>query len=164
MAGIFRAACALALCSALGCSPRVDFERMRQQQRADPYSASTTFSNGVTMRVPPPGTIPIDQRNASEEVVSGQREFEVFCAVCHGRDGSGGSVMSTNIPGPRPPSLLTGDPVVRSDAELLDIISHGRNRMPAYDWALPGDGRQRVLTYMRRLQQSARGAAPEAAR
>ena len=142
--------CIAAACAAIACSPQLDFERMRQQPRAGAYSAAG-FS---AMRVPPAGTMPIATPDAE---VSGERardRFDVFCAVCHGTDGSGQSVMAGNMPGMAPPPLTARDARDRSDDELLDIVSHGRRRMPAYDWALTMADRRAVIAYVRRLQQA----------
>ena len=145
-------------CSAIACSPQLDFERMRQQPRADAYSAGDIS----TMRVPPSGTIPVgttDSSLASNE--HGRQQFDVFCAVCHGADGSGHSVMAANMPDMAPPPLTAPDARGRSDDELLDIVSHGKRRMPGYDWALTDVERRAVVAYVRTLQQ-ATPAAPEA--
>ena len=147
-----RAAAILGICACAGtaCSPSVDFERMRQQQRVNPYAAS--------MRVPPRGAVPLAPRTAVD-ASQGQRQFEVFCAVCHGADGSGQSVMAGNMPAAPPLSLLSGPAAERTDSELLDIIANGMNRMPGYAWALSAPERDAVVAYVRRLQQSARAPA-----
>lgn len=176
------AAIAACGCASVGCSRRLpDFERMRQQQRTDPYEASAVFSDGMAMRVPPTATVPRDARDMPAAVatgleggapvrdipipvtpglvVLGQHHFEIFCAVCHGADGSGGAVMAANMPGKRPPSLLTPTAAAYPAGYLYDVISRGRNRMPAYDWAVPPAERWAVIAYVRALQRST--ASPE---
>jgi mono/diheme cytochrome c family protein len=171
----------------LGCSSQLpDFERMRQQQRTDPYEGSRVFSDGLAMRVPPTGTVPYDpaphsiavttglDRGAhvhdipvpvtADLVAAGKRQFEIFCAVCHGSDASGRSVMARNMPGIPPPSLLTAGAADHPAGYFFELISHGRNRMPAYDWALPPLDRWGVVAYLRTLQASAAQQITEAGR
>jgi len=149
----------------IACSGSMDFERMRQQQRGDPYGQSVVFSNGMVMRVPPEGTMPMDQPIAASRPVDliarGEHQFQIFCAVCHGVDGSGNSVMTANMPGGPPLSLLIGPATEYSDSELFDLLSHGRNRMPAFDWAMPAADRQAVVAFVRMLRQKS-GAVPQA--
>jgi mono/diheme cytochrome c family protein len=101
--------------------------------------------------------VPLEAGTAVD-AAQGQHQFEVFCAVCHGADGTGQSVMSANMPGTTPPSLLSGSAAERSDTELAAIIANGMNRMPGYAWALSAPERDAIVAYMRRLQQSARPA------
>ncbi len=131
------------------CSPRTDFERMRQQPRVDPFGGSV---DGQTMRVPPAGTVAVAQRTAENPVADGRRAFEIHCSVCHGADGAGATAMASNMPEKRPPPLDSSEARQRSDAEVLDIILHGRNRMPSYAWALSEAEQTAVVTYVRQLQ------------
>jgi len=62
--------------------------------------------------------------------------------------------MAGNMPDMAPPSLTAPDARGRSDDELLDIVSHGKRRMPGYDWALTDVERGAVVAYVRRLQQT----------
>ena len=149
---------------------------MRQQQRADPYHRSGAFSDGLAMRVPPPGTAEYSSERAGTAAIAtgrqggvalhdipvpitpellerGQREFEIFCAACHGENGAGQAVMAANIPGNAPPSLLAPHAAQLSAGELFALISQGRNRMPAYSWALPAGDRWAVVAHMRTLQR-----------
>jgi mono/diheme cytochrome c family protein len=155
-------ACALCVCAA-GCSRSLDFERMRQQSRGDAYEASARFLNGMTMRVPPSGTVPAGTRDAAESpavtadlLARGRHHYETQCVVCHGAAGSGNAVMAQNLPGGAMLSLLTEQTTSRTDGELFDIVSRGRNRMPAFAWALSADDRWAAVAYMRTLQEQGR--------
>ena len=167
----------------IGCSGGPpDFERMRRQPRVDPYEASRVFADGIAMRVPPGGTVPHSAgtplgpvttglergspvRNVPlpitpDLIALGQHHYEIFCAVCHGADGSGHSVMSANMPGLPPPAL----PRVRAAAYpagyLFQVVTHGKNRMPSYEWALPPADRWAVIAYLQRPQQTASPSGP----
>jgi mono/diheme cytochrome c family protein len=137
-----------------------DFERMRQQQRADAYEASTFFSDGKVMRTPPAGTVAHDGQETSPPaptpavLAAGRHHFEIHCAVCHGADGSGRSLMAENMYGSRPPSLLTPAVASQPAGALFELISAGKNRMPSFAWVLPPADRWAVVAYLRTLHPS----------
>ena len=159
-----------------------DLERMRQQQRYDPYEGSALFADGMAMRTPPAGTVPREPRDSPpgvatgvahgapvhgvpiavtpELLAAGRHHFDIYCAVCHGADGSGQSPMAENMPGTPPPSLLTAQVATRPAGELFAVISAGKGRMPSYAWALPPADRWAVIAYLRTLQPAGpQGAA-----
>ena len=127
-----------------GCSRSLDFERMREQKRTDAYAAS--------MRTPPAGTVAVSDRTVSVTDVSverGRHVYDIYCAVCHSEDSSAPTVMASNMPGTPPPALTTGEAAQRSAAEMFEVVSRGKNRMPAYDWALPTEDRWAVVAYVK---------------
>jgi len=127
-----------------GCSRSVDFERMREQKRTDAYAAN--------MRTPPLGTVAVSDRKISLADVSverGRHVYDIYCALCHAENPSAPSVMGSNMPGTPPPPLTTGEVAQRSAAEMFEVVSHGKNRMPAYDWALPPEDRWAVVAYVK---------------
>src|SRR3954470_14493766 len=109
-------------------------QRMSEQPRYDVYEASRFFWNGMTMQVPPAGTVARDAvldralatgRSASgayltklplavtpELLALGRSRFRIFCGACHGAGGYGGSVVAANLGERRPPSLRS--PAVRA--------------------------------------------------
>jgi mono/diheme cytochrome c family protein len=158
---------------------------MRQQQRYDPYEASALFADGMAMRTPPAGTVsraPTDtapavatgmERGAPvteiplavtpELLALGRHQFDIYCAVCHGADGSGRSLVAENMHGNRPPALLTPEMAARTPGQLFEVISAGRGRMPSYAWALPPTDRWAVIAYLQALRQARRPAGAPAA-
>jgi mono/diheme cytochrome c family protein len=173
---------AVAFCPfALACgnSPereRLDFERMRLQQRYDLYGKSGVFANHQSMQAPPPGTVTREsaldtgaigtgmsggQLVASvplsltpAQLVRGERKFTIYCAVCHGDGGFGGSIVAENMGPPRPPSLRSDSLAARPDGYIFDVATHGKGRMPAYAVELTPTERWAVIGYIRMLQQS----------
>jgi mono/diheme cytochrome c family protein len=153
---------------------------MRQQQRYDPYEGSALFADGMAMRAPPAGTVARELRDVPSAVATGlqdgapvqqlpvavtpgllaagQRAFEVYCDVCHGADGSGRSIMADNMPGPRPPSLVSPEVAAYPPGQLFAVISGGKARMPAFSWALPPSDRWAVIAYIRTVVQTAPAA------
>jgi mono/diheme cytochrome c family protein len=147
-------------CLASGCARDADFDRMRRQDRPNPFEQSAAFGDGAMMRVPPAGTVPQETLDVSPPITAvliagGGHQFEIVCAVCHGQDASGGSIMSANISGTRPPPLVGGRVAALSDAELFNVITRGRNRMPGFGWSLPAAERWAVVAYVRTLQTAA---------
>ena len=64
---------------------------------------------------------------------TGESLFKSKCAMCHGADGAGQTAMGKAL---KIPDLHSEVVQKRSDAELAEIISKGKNKMPAYDTKL----------------------------
>lgn len=164
-----------------GCSSRTpfgDFERMRVQQRVDPYSTSHVFANGASMQAPPPHTVSIESAADSGVLGSGvvdsagqpargvpvavtpamletgRRAFVVYCAVCHGPAGFGGSVVAANMGTARPPSLRSAGARALPAGMIFRIATMGLGRMPSYASQLPASERWAVVAYLQRLQST----------
>ena len=171
--------CAMLTAGACGPSTerqRVDFERMRHQQRYDAYGGSALFANQSSMQAPPHGTATResatdtgvigtgirDGRLAAdvpvpvtpERIVTGQRKFTVYCAVCHGVAAFGGSTVAQDMGAPRPPSLRNAEMLVEPAAYFFVVATHGKGRMPAYAPQLTTDERWDVVAYIERLQHT----------
>jgi mono/diheme cytochrome c family protein len=153
-----------------------DFERMREQRRADPYEASAYFRDGMVMRRPPAGTVTWEAQDVPpavatgrvhgapavavpvpvtpQQIAAGRHHYDIHCAVCHGADGSGRSVMADNMPEHRPPSLLSVELAAAPAGHLFEVISSGLEHMPAYGWALSARERWSVVAYVQSLQAS----------
>lgn len=167
-----------ALFAALGCAhsserERVDFERMRLQQRGDVYATSSAFPNGAVMQTPPDSSIPVEQApdadlvpaNAAalaqspmpatlEVITLGRQKFATYCAVCHGAGGFGGSIVALNMGPPRPPSLRRPAALTFPAGYIFSVATHGLGRMPAYAPQLTTEERWAVAAYVKRLQRT----------
>lgn len=154
---------------------RVDFERMRRQQRYAPYQEAPMFRDGMAMRVPPAQTLSHEEFVAGPDVTSGRRGdaalsavpltvtpevtasgerlFGVYCAVCHAVRGAGGSgtVVGRNMT-PVPPPLVGDSAHAFTAGQQFALITSGRGRMPAYAWAIPPSDRWAIVAYLRSLQ------------
>lgn len=166
----------LAACGRTTERERIDFERMRIQQRGDLYSASPAFANGATMQAPPAGTLPrgasgdtgvvvtgllrgaaattIPQPITSESLAVGAAKFRVYCAVCHGSAGFGGSTVAENMGPPRPPSLRSARVAAVPVGYIFGVATNGLGRMPSYAGSLTASERWDVVAYIRALQQT----------
>ncbi|MDP9338962.1 MAG: cytochrome c [Acidobacteriota bacterium] len=78
---------------------------------------------------------------------AGATLFKTKCAVCHGPDGTG-SPTGKKL-GAR--NLASAEVQSQSDAQLTDVITKGKNKMPAYDGKLKPDEFTALVAYVREL-------------
>ena|SRR5689334_7931738 len=62
--------------------------------------------------------------NSAEAVREGMLHFADHCAICHGNDGSGDTMMGHGMY-PKPPDLRAAATQSRSDGEIFWIIENG---------------------------------------
>jgi mono/diheme cytochrome c family protein len=74
--------------------------------------------------------------------------FKSKCAGCHGADGTG-SVMGKKMGAH---DFTSADVQGLSDAQLTDIITNGKNKMPKYA-SLPPDQVKGLVDYIRTLKK-----------
>lgn len=136
-----------------------------------------TSPNHISSRVPPEHTSPvgfeqykypasIDEasknlknplaQNSSQEVLlTGQRYYEINCAVCHGYKGEGGEKNSSvsTFMALKPPSLLSDKVRNWNDAQIYHTITMGQGLMGPYASHIPQKYRWQVVNYIRHLQK-----------
>ncbi|HXY08620.1 MAG TPA: cytochrome c [Terriglobales bacterium] len=78
----------------------------------------------------------------------GETLFKTKCAACHGPDGKGEVPMGKKL-GAR--DLSSAEVQSQSDAQLSDIVTKGKNKMPAYDGKLSKEQIDQLLAYIREL-------------
>lgn len=71
--------------------------------------------------------------------------FKAKCAMCHGADGKGGK-MGTRDFG-------SAEVKAETDAQLVEIITKGKGKMPAYDGKLKDTEIKGLVTYIRGLSK-----------
>lgn len=160
----------LGLAALLGCD-----HEMQDQPRYDALETGPLFEDGMADRRPVPGTVPrghlggdellvtgmLDGRPAdvvpfaitAEVLERGRERYDIFCAVCHDRAGTGrGIVVRRGFQ--QPPSLheerLREVPL----GHFVDVMRRGFGVMPPYSQQLPPRDRWAVAAYMRALQLS----------
>lgn len=97
-----------------------------------------------------------------EVLARGQQQFNIYCAVCHGRNGRGnglvtqraGQILATTW---TPPSnildeTLHGDQY--PDGKLFSTITNGVRKMAGYASQIKAEDRWAVVAYVRALQMS----------
>ena len=78
----------------------------------------------------------------------GAATFKGKCAMCHGPDGSGKTAMGEKL-GIR--DLHSADVQKQTDAQLSEIVTKGKNKMPAYDGKLTKEQIDQVVAFVRSL-------------
>lgn len=74
--------------------------------------------------------------------------FKSKCALCHGEDGSGGTPSGRAL---KAKDLRSDEVQKNTDAELTEVITKGRNKMPAFGQKLKPDQIQQLVGYIRHL-------------
>lgn len=148
---------------------------MFDDAKYEPYEASTLFPDGSSARPLPAGTVargllaedrllatgvggdgqfaanplPIGR----EVLVRGRQRYDVFCAPCHDRVGTGnGMIVRRGYT--RPPSFH--EPRLRQvpDGHIFDVMTRGLGQMPSYASQVPVEDRWAIVAYVRALQLS----------
>jgi mono/diheme cytochrome c family protein len=79
---------------------------------------------------------------------TGETLFKGKCAMCHGPDGAGKTTMGQAL---KIPDLHSPDVQKLSDAELTQIVTKGKNKMPAYEAKLSKEQIALVVGFARDL-------------
>ena len=73
-------------------------------------------------------------------------DYKAKCAMCHGASGEGKAAMKTR-------DFSSADVQKQSDAELTDIITKGKEKMPSYDGKLSKDQIGDLVKWIRTLKK-----------
>jgi mono/diheme cytochrome c family protein len=149
------------------------FPDMARTARYNAFEANPNFADGMTLRVPPTGTIPRGLLPVSSEAAipagstpenpfkaddaaaaeRGKVVFETFCVPCHGPKAEGdGLVVQHGFPAP--PTLMRARTRAMSDAQIFGIITNGTGGMPAYDSQIAREDRWKAILHVRKLQNA----------
>lgn len=167
------AAAVLVVASALaGSACRQD---MHDAPRYDPLEASTVFPKGSSAQPLVAGTVPRGFLRADEafytakvggqpidtfpfavtrgDLDRGEERFNIYCAPCHGRTGSGnGMVVQRGFR--QAASLHMARLREMPVGYLYDVITNGFGVMPDYRGQIEPEDRWRIVAYIRALQLS----------
>lgn len=143
------------------------------------FTKNPNFSDGMTMRIPPSGTVPrdytpfeytIDPESrikagfelhnpyapTDDYLVRGKKAFTIFCTVCHGEKGQGdGNLYSSGLYPMKPRDLTRGVVLNLKDGEIYHTITLGFGSMGAYGSQVQPDDRWKLVMYIRKLQEYA---------
>src|SRR5579871_6807536 len=75
--------------------------------------------------------------------------FKAKCAMCHGPDGKGQTAMGKTL---NLRDLGSSEVQSQSDADLTNIVTNGKGKMPKYDGKLTKDQITDVVKYLRTLK------------
>jgi hypothetical protein len=145
------------------------------------FTRNPNFRDGMTMRVPVPGTVPrgytpfnytIDPESrkragielvnpfhpTSESVTAGKKIYSTFCLGCHGDSGVGNGPLFESGLYPLPPRDLTDKVSIDlKDGEIFHTITLGFGSMGAHGSQIRADDRWKLVLYIRSLQAEALG-------
>ena len=151
---------------------------MKNQPKFKGQAESDFFSDGRSGRRPVPGTVAIGQLKEDEGfytgakdglyvgsnplpindelLTRGQERFNIYCAPCHDRTGSGRGMvgaksmwLANSLHDDRAKQMV--------DGEIFQVISYGRRSMPSYRFQIPERDRWAIVSYVRALQRSTSG-------
>lgn len=69
--------------------------------------------------------------------------YKAKCAMCHGADGKGGKMGTRDF--------ASAEVKAETDAQLTDIVTKGKGKMPAYGGKLSDADVKGLVTYIRSL-------------
>ena len=150
-------------------------QQMADQPRYEPLQRSTFFGDERSARLPVPDTVARGHLDADtafftgkvgdtqvgtlpfpltrEVLQRGQERFDVFCAPCHDRTGSGNGMIVQR--GFRHPPSYHIDRLRQAPlGHFFDVITHGFGSMPDYADQVPARDRWAIAAYVRALQLS----------
>jgi mono/diheme cytochrome c family protein len=74
--------------------------------------------------------------------------YKTNCVLCHSADGSGDSASGKAL---HAKDLRSDEVQKQSDAELTDVITKGKGKMPAFGAKIPPDDVTKLVAYIRQL-------------
>lgn len=152
---------------------------MKKQDKYKTQAESAFFADGRASRAPVAGTVAQELYRpdrafatgigpdgnyvaqnplpiTKETLLQGQRKFDIYCAPCHDRTGSGRGIVPAKavwVPG-----NLHDERIVNFvDGELYHVITNGRRSMPGYRFQISEKDRWAIVAYIRALQRAWRG-------
>lgn len=81
---------------------------------------------------------------------TGESLFKAKCAMCHGQDAAGKTAMGQAL---KIPDLHSADVQKLSEAELTQLVTKGKNKMPAYDTKLSKEQITKLVGFVRELSK-----------
>lgn len=164
-------ACA-AMITGCGDSGRPPLDYVPHMFDSEAVKAQHLGPDGIAGRNPVPGTLAINQEvyhfatdpdgagrdlknplpRTKSVLVRGQKLFNTYCIVCHGKRGEGDGNVVPKFP--RPPSLQSEKVRGWTDGRIFHVLTIGQNLMPSYASQVSVDERWAIIHYVRVLQRS----------
>ncbi|MCR9144950.1 MAG: cytochrome c [bacterium] len=108
-----------------------------------PYAAGEGAIAGQELQNPLPKTKAVLAR--------GQKEYNAYCAVCHGYTGMGDGPVTPRFPDI--PAVVSPTIMNWKDGEIFHIVTMGRARMYPYAAQINPEDRWSIVHYVRLLQE-----------
>jgi hypothetical protein len=152
---------------------------MHDQPRFEPFEQSDLFADGRSARPRVPGTVARGERVYDAHLLEGRvdgdfaatypltitrtvlergrERYDVFCAACHDRVGTGnGIVVQRGLK--QPPSLHIERLRRSPPGYLFDVITRGFGSMTDLSDRIPPEDRWAITAYVHALQRSQNGS------
>jgi len=150
-------------------------QEMYDQPKYEPLEASAFFADGQSARHPVEGTVSRGMLRSDtrlyagkeegrlltsfplpvtrELLVRGRERYDIFCAPCHDRVGSGNGMVVQR--GYRPPPSFHIERLREAPVgHHFDVITSGFGAMPDHAAQIPAEDRWAIVAYVRALQLS----------
>ncbi|HEY0713245.1 MAG TPA: cytochrome c [Polyangia bacterium] len=167
---------------ASGCDEDLLNPMAARQPKVGAYGPSDFYTDGMSMRQPPPGTVPRQRLTGNPGLTSGregtnlvttipikvddalmrlgQKRYNITCGTCHGPLGDGDSIVARQMSLKPPPSLmLFAD---RPAGYIFEVATQGHGLMAAYAAEMTVKERWAVVAYVKALQRAATATLAEA--
>ena len=127
----------------------------------EPAAAKAEPANASVMDTTP--WVDKNPLTLTDKVLSkGQEQFNIYCAVCHGRDGRGNGLVNERAQKILsqqwiPPASMHQDVLYSDkypDGKLFSTITNGIRKMPGYAAQIKARDRWAIVAYVRALQAS----------
>ncbi len=152
---------------------------MYYSQAYDSYSENPNFANGMTSRMPVPGTIKRGEMlpyhlemsdssyaysgleknplNPTDSLLGvGKHLFNIYCAICHGEKLDGNGPLYSGGSGPftsAPANFMTGPKSAMPVGTMFYVATYGKNMMGSYASQLDQSQRWAVVAYIHSIQR-----------
>ena len=188
----FRAAVVVSVVALTGCARGCTSSRppihinpsMFNQPKVLPQTSSDFFYNGMSMRDPVPGTVPVGGlkedgafftgRGGDGQFVAtipepvtdallerGRQRYTIYCQPCHDARGDGKGILY--LRGNVPTASFHQEKILKyPDGQVFDVMTNGQGLMPAYRWPVPAADRWAIIAYIRDLERKRLASAPAA--
>lgn len=147
---------------------------MNVQAYNRPLTASEFFADGSSARPLIEGAVPQTDQLVNDPAVTGkdlngdflttlpmpvtqglinrgQERFNIYCSVCHGKDGhADGQAVAFGFPAP--PDLLDSNAIALENGKVFDIITNGQATMLSYAYRVKAADRWAIIAYIRAMQ------------
>ena len=156
-------------------------QNMDFQQRYDPQERNDFFADGRAMRRPVEGTVargpehlkdndhlyrgrgtngrlvdalPSSIEDSAELLARGQERYDIYCAPCHDRAGTGHGIATTRGGGfqVQPASLHQDRLRAMPLGYFYDVVTNGKGTMLPYAAQIPTEDRWAISAWVRTLQ------------
>jgi len=165
-------------CKASGNFPGREYmPDMAHSKAYEPYSSNPNFEDGMSARLPVPGTVargfipytvantndgyeqaggtilsPFSYQEHAEVLEDGKYLYNIYCTVCHGEKGEADGTIVKNGKYPPPPSYFRADILELPEGKMFHSLTYGKNLMGSYASQLTQEERWKIVSYIKQVQ------------